>query len=103
VQGANDPNVTPENVRVVEEALRRAQVRYETLVFANEGHGLRKLETLRVLYARLIEFFGDAFAGQAGRPRPGTLPMLSPAWAAQGGETGHQRQKRPISPGMPCG
>jgi dipeptidyl aminopeptidase/acylaminoacyl peptidase len=30
VQGANDPNVTPENVRLVEEALKRAGVPYET-------------------------------------------------------------------------
>ena len=32
-------------------------------MFADEGHGVRKPENLRVLYARLIEFFGDAFAG----------------------------------------
>jgi dipeptidyl aminopeptidase/acylaminoacyl peptidase len=63
VQGANDPNVTPENVRLVEEALKRAGVPYETLMFADEGHGVRKPENLRVLYARLIEFFGNAFAG----------------------------------------
>jgi dipeptidyl aminopeptidase/acylaminoacyl peptidase len=62
VQGANDPNVTPENVRVVEEALRRAHVPFETLVFADEGHGVRKPENLRVLYQRLIEFSGAAFA-----------------------------------------
>ena len=62
VQGANDPNVTPENLRVVEAALKRAQVPYETLVFADEGHGVRKPENLRVLYQRLIEFFGSAFA-----------------------------------------
>jgi dipeptidyl aminopeptidase/acylaminoacyl peptidase len=67
VQGANDPNVTPENLRVVEAALKRAQVPYETLVFADEGHGVRKPENLRVLYRRLIEFFGGAFADQAGR------------------------------------
>jgi dipeptidyl aminopeptidase/acylaminoacyl peptidase len=36
---------------------------YETLIFADEGHGVRKPENLRVLYARLIEFFGAAFAG----------------------------------------
>jgi dipeptidyl aminopeptidase/acylaminoacyl peptidase len=58
VQGANDPNVTPENVRLVEEALQRAGVAYETLMFADEGHGVRKPENLRVLYARQIEFFG---------------------------------------------
>lgn len=63
VQGANDPNVTPENVRLVEEALKRAHVPYETLVFADEGHGVRKPQNLRVLYQRLIDFFGGAFAG----------------------------------------
>ena len=63
VQGANDPNVTPENLRVVEAALKRAHVPYETLVFADEGHGVRKPENLRVLYQRLIEFFGAAFTG----------------------------------------
>ena len=67
MQGANDPNVTPENVRVVEAALKRAHVQYETLMFADEGHGVRKPENLRVLYARLIEFFGDAFAGSDAR------------------------------------
>jgi dipeptidyl aminopeptidase/acylaminoacyl peptidase len=61
-QGANDPNVTPGNVRVAEGALKRAQVPFETLMFADEGRGVRKPENLRVLYARLIEFFGDAFA-----------------------------------------
>lgn len=64
VQGANDPNVTPENVRVVEEALERAHILYETLVFGDEGHGIRKPENLRVLYARLIDFFAAAFAGE---------------------------------------
>jgi dipeptidyl aminopeptidase/acylaminoacyl peptidase len=62
VQGANDPNVTPENVRVVEAALKRAGVSYETMVFADEGHGVRKPRNLRVLYARLIDFFAAAFA-----------------------------------------
>jgi dipeptidyl aminopeptidase/acylaminoacyl peptidase len=62
VQGANDPNVTPENVRVVEAALERAGVPYETLVFPDEGHGIRKPRNLRVLYTRLIDFFGAAFA-----------------------------------------
>jgi len=67
VQGANDLNVTPENVRLVEEALKRAGVPYQTLMFADEGHGVRKPENLRVLYARLIEFFGEAFAGYGAR------------------------------------
>ena len=62
MQGANDPNVTPENLRVVEAALKRAGVPYETLVFNDEGHGVRKPENLRVLYQRLVGFFGAAFA-----------------------------------------
>jgi dipeptidyl aminopeptidase/acylaminoacyl peptidase len=32
-------------------------------MFADEGHGVRKPENLRVLYTRLIDFFGAAFAG----------------------------------------
>jgi dipeptidyl aminopeptidase/acylaminoacyl peptidase len=63
VQSANDPNLTPENLRVVEAALKRARVPYEALVFADEGHGVRKPDTLRVSYARLIDFFGNTFGG----------------------------------------
>ncbi len=62
VQGAQDPNVTPENVRVVERALRQARIRYEVLTFADEGHGIYKPKNLRVLYSRLGEFFSAAFA-----------------------------------------
>jgi dipeptidyl aminopeptidase/acylaminoacyl peptidase len=62
VQGANDPNVTPENVRLVEAALQRAGIAYETLIFADEGHGVRKPHNLAMLYERLIAFFGAAFA-----------------------------------------
>src|SRR5690348_1324674 len=58
VQGANDPNVTPENLRVVKAALQRS---------ADEGHGVRKPENLRVLYQRLVEFFGSAFASSDAR------------------------------------
>jgi dipeptidyl aminopeptidase/acylaminoacyl peptidase len=42
--------------------LERAGVPYETLVFPDEGHGIRKPRNLRVLYTRLIDFFGAAFA-----------------------------------------
>lgn len=62
VQGANDPNVTPQNLHVVEAALERAGIPYEALVFPDEGHGIRKLENQRILYARLIDFFAQAFA-----------------------------------------
>jgi dipeptidyl aminopeptidase/acylaminoacyl peptidase len=62
VQGMNDPNVTPENLHAVETALRAAGIPYETLLFDDEGHGIRKPKNLRVLYSRLIEFFAASVA-----------------------------------------
>jgi dipeptidyl aminopeptidase/acylaminoacyl peptidase len=62
VQGLNDPNVTPENLYEVETALKTAGIPYETLLFDDEGHGIRKPKNLRVLYARLIEFFAASFS-----------------------------------------
>jgi len=61
VQGMNDPNVTPENLHSVEAALTRANIRYGTLLFDDEGHGIRKPRNLRILYQRLIAFFDAAF------------------------------------------
>ncbi len=62
VQGMNDPNVTPENLHQVEVALKAAAIPYETLLFDDEGHGIRKPRNLRVLYTRLIDFFARACA-----------------------------------------
>jgi len=62
IQGDRDPNVTPANLREVCAALDKAGVRYETLAFADEGHGIAKPANQRVLYARLADFFADAFA-----------------------------------------
>jgi dipeptidyl aminopeptidase/acylaminoacyl peptidase len=61
VQGLQDPNVTPENVKVVERALGKANVPYELLAFEDEGHGVHKPQNLRTLYRRLVEFFAAAF------------------------------------------
>lgn len=61
VQGLRDPNVTPENVRVVGAALQQAGVEYQLLAFDDEGHGVSKVKNLRTLYTRLAEFFGAAF------------------------------------------
>jgi dipeptidyl aminopeptidase/acylaminoacyl peptidase len=63
VQGLQDPNVTPDNVRVVRDALERAGVQYELLTFEDEGHGIHRPKNHRVLYPRLAEFFGRAFSG----------------------------------------
>jgi dipeptidyl aminopeptidase/acylaminoacyl peptidase len=61
VQGLQDPNVTPDNVRVVKEALSRAGVAFEVLEFDDEGHGIGKPKNRRTLYRRLADFFGAAF------------------------------------------
>lgn len=61
VQGLQDPNVSPENVRVVTEALGRAGVEYELLAFEDEGHGISKPKNKRTLYETLARFFGSAF------------------------------------------
>jgi len=63
VQGLNDPNVTPANLRAVEAAMDNAGVRYQTLTFADEGHGISKPANCRVLYRGLADFFGESFAG----------------------------------------
>lgn len=62
VQGLRDPNVTPENVRAVREALDVATVPYEALVFQDEGHGIIRSPNQKILYRRLAEFFGNAFS-----------------------------------------
>jgi dipeptidyl aminopeptidase/acylaminoacyl peptidase len=65
VQGEQDPNVTPENVRTVREALDTAGVPYELLTFADEGHGIARRPNQRTLLLRQVTFFNDAF-GNAG-------------------------------------
>jgi dipeptidyl aminopeptidase/acylaminoacyl peptidase len=61
VQGLQDPNVTPKNVKEVETALKEAGVPYELLVFKDEGHGIFRPKNLKKLYLRLVDFFSKAF------------------------------------------
>ena len=60
VQGAKDPNVTPENVRQVRTRLEESGIPYDLLVFDDEGHGIIKPENQERLYQRLVEFFDRA-------------------------------------------
>ncbi|MBN1148969.1 MAG: S9 family peptidase [Anaerolineales bacterium] len=62
VQGAQDPNVTPENVRQVRQRLDEQHIPYELLVFEDEGHGIARPANQKVLYARLADFFDKAFS-----------------------------------------
>jgi dipeptidyl aminopeptidase/acylaminoacyl peptidase len=61
VQGARDPNVTPENVRVVRAVLEEAGVPYEILSFEDEGHGISKPSNQKALFIKLLDFFGRSF------------------------------------------
>jgi dipeptidyl aminopeptidase/acylaminoacyl peptidase len=74
IQGLTDPNVTPEQVDIVREALDASGIPYETLLFPDEGHGIVKPGNCRLLYERLIAFFDDAF-----EPRGAGLPAPTPS------------------------
>ena len=60
VQGGNDPNVTPANVREVRRRLDEHNIPYELLVFEDEGHGVIKQKNQKELYQRLVDFFASA-------------------------------------------
>lgn len=62
VQGMQDPNVHPDNVREVREKLDAANIEYSMLPFEDEGHGISKPKNQKVLYQELAEFFSSAFA-----------------------------------------
>jgi dipeptidyl aminopeptidase/acylaminoacyl peptidase len=66
VQGAQDPNVTPENVRQVVKRLQAAGKEYQLLEFEDEGHGIRRLENQKRLYVELAAFFESAFGAHIG-------------------------------------
>ena len=61
VQGANDPNVTPQNVTDVRQRLDVAGIPYELLMFEDEGHGISKPENRKQLCRQLARFFAAAF------------------------------------------
>jgi dipeptidyl aminopeptidase/acylaminoacyl peptidase len=60
VQGTQDPNVTPENVRQVRGRLEAGGIPYELLEFEDEGHGIAKPANQEILYDRLAKFFEAA-------------------------------------------
>lgn len=62
VQGGRDPNVSPENVRVVRDALDSAGIAYEIMGFDDEGHGISKPGNQKILYLGLLNFFDHALS-----------------------------------------
>ena len=63
VQGAQDPNVTPENVHNVVQQLEAHHIAYDLLIFEDEGHGIKKPANQQVLFTRLAEFFERSLGG----------------------------------------
>jgi dipeptidyl aminopeptidase/acylaminoacyl peptidase len=61
VQGALDPNVSPENVRQVRQRLEQHHIPYQLLVFDDEGHGIGKPANQEKLYPQLADFFEQSF------------------------------------------
>ncbi len=59
VQGARDPNVTPRNVEEVKKRLDKRGIRYDLLVFEDEGHGILKTKNQKVLFRKIVEFFAE--------------------------------------------
>ncbi len=64
VQGLQDPNVSPENVRAVRAALAEHGIEHQLLAFEDEGHGIMRIPNQKTLLTQQVEFFGDAFAGR---------------------------------------
>jgi dipeptidyl aminopeptidase/acylaminoacyl peptidase len=63
VQGALDPNVSPENVRQVRQKLADNHIPYQLIVYDDEGHGIGKPANQEDLYPRIADFFEQAFKG----------------------------------------
>lgn len=57
IQGFRDPNVTKANVAAVEKRLEEHNIRYEKFVFDDEGHGVVREQNVKILLAKLAEFF----------------------------------------------
>ena len=60
VQGARDPNVTPKNVEEVRKRLDKKGIKYELLVFRDEGHGILKTKNQKTLFRKIADFFATA-------------------------------------------
>ena len=71
IQGALDPNVTPENVHQVRESLESHHIPYKLLVFDDEGHGIGKPANQENLYTQVADFFEQAFIQPCARSRAG--------------------------------
>ncbi|HPQ70082.1 MAG TPA: S9 family peptidase [bacterium] len=64
IHGKNDPRVPLHEAEQVAEAMRARNLPVELLVYADEGHGLRKLKNKRDAYPRMAAFLDKHLASQ---------------------------------------
>lgn len=57
VHGENDPRVPVSEARQIMDALTDRGVPVDSLIFADEGHGISKLSNRLIYYRRMVEFF----------------------------------------------
>lgn len=57
--GLTDPRVNIRHQRVMESAMKKADVEYETMIKTDEGHGYRKQENVYDFYARMDSFLAE--------------------------------------------
>ncbi|MFW9959491.1 MAG: S9 family peptidase [Candidatus Thorarchaeota archaeon] len=62
IQGLQDPNVTKKNVHEVEKSLNAYGIKYEKLIFDDEGHGIIKDKNVKTLLTRLAIFFDSSLS-----------------------------------------
>jgi dipeptidyl aminopeptidase/acylaminoacyl peptidase len=60
VQGARDPNVTPKNAEEVKNILDKNGIKYDILIFEDEGHGILKVKNQKLLFKKIADFFNEA-------------------------------------------
>ena len=60
VQGARDPNVTPKNAEEMRNRLHKNGIKYDILIFEDEGHGILKVKNQKLLFEKIADFFEEA-------------------------------------------
>jgi dipeptidyl aminopeptidase/acylaminoacyl peptidase len=68
IHGANDPRVPISETELLVSSLRRRNVTCELHVYADEGHGLRKLPNILDAYPKAVEFLNAVLGRDAREP-----------------------------------
>jgi dipeptidyl aminopeptidase/acylaminoacyl peptidase len=59
IHGENDPRVPVGEARQMAKAIARRGGVVDTLIFPDEGHGVRKRSNLLVQYRRMVDFYKE--------------------------------------------